>query len=170
MRYASPVRRHTPLTAASERSRRRRVGRRRRPGRNHTLHRIESAISPRPAPGGTRPPAFRARRRHAVLLAGRHVVEESVQADDVGRFSGTDGGPQGERVLASSRLSADRIRTKGRSSHVGRTKRESRTKPGISAASIRPISSLRIDGFGIWLPQGSCRRSWADGDGATAMA
>ncbi len=85
------------------------------------------AAQARLSAGQRRQAALRARRRHAVLLAGRHVVEGPVQAADLGRLSGTDGRPQGQGLHASCRSSAASIPTKACSSRAGRTRAESRT-------------------------------------------
>ena len=56
----------------------------------------QSLVPPRPHPCGQGPAAFRTRRRHAVLLAGRYLVEGTVPTADLGRVPGTDGRPPGQ--------------------------------------------------------------------------
>ena len=83
--------------------------------------------------GRRRQASLRACRRHAVLLAGRYLVERPVQADDLGGFPGADGGPQGQGILRGANRLRHLIPMKAFSRRAGRMRAASHTRRSDSS-------------------------------------
>jgi hypothetical protein len=75
--------RHAHLPHRVQPLRRRRTPRRQRRSHHHALSRQKPALRPRPGAGRGEQASLRIRRRHAVLLARRHVVDGALQPAQV---------------------------------------------------------------------------------------
>ena len=130
---------------------------------SQALHRREPALRPRPAAGRRQPPLPGARGRHAVLLAGRHLVDGAVPPAAL-----AGGVPAARRRPEGEGLQRHPDRRRAVSGHAGRSTRAAPTRRAfrgrrITPASARSTSTPPTSAWGIWSSRASRPASSAPG-------